>query len=81
VAWGVGEGLEALPGEPLGTDDEPSCDGGSRCQLAVAVEQQRFDRLFAEDPPELNVQVAGSAVQAHALGRCHLVAGHRALSS
>jgi hypothetical protein len=75
-ALGVGEGLEALAGESLSADDDPSGDGSGRGQLAVAVEQQRLDGLGAEDAAEFGVQVAGSAVQAHPLGLGHDMAGH-----
>jgi hypothetical protein len=59
----VGEGLQALAGEPLGSDDEPSGDGGGRWQLVVAVDEQGFDGFLAEDAAELGVQVTGGAVR------------------
>ena len=64
-ALGVGQGLQALAGKSFCANYQPSGDGGGRGQLVVTVEQERLDRLLAEDAAELGVQVSGCAAQAH----------------
>ena len=67
LALDLGEGLEALAGEPFGHEREEVVELGSVGELVVAGGQEQLDRLGTEDAVELPRQVPGGGAQGQPL--------------